>query len=263
MTVEPTRPNAARIYDCFLGGDHNYPVDQAAAQELAQLVPELPQAARLYRYFVQWASRELAQAGFTCYLDLASGLPTEGYIHELVPPTARIIYNDIDPETIAYAEEIVRPYPNVRCILSDLRDTAALLAEADDVFEGERRVGICMVGVSYFLSDAELTAVLRDLAAWAAPGSWLAINVPTPAPAFEEQAARIRDFYARIGQPLYARTEEQVLQLAPDWQPVVPFQLIESFAEQGLGHLRLPLVPSEAVRGQMGIGGILARISPA
>lgn len=259
MESDPTRPNAARIYDYFLGGDHNYPVDQAAAQQLAQRIPEIPQGARLYRYFLQWASRELAKAGFTCYLDLASGLPTVGYLHELVPPSARIIYNDIDPETIAYAEEIVRPYPNVRCILSDLRNTTALLAEAEAVFGGERRVGICMVGISYFLTDAELAAVLRELAAWAAPGSWLAINVMTPAPAFATQAAHIRDFYAQLGTPLYARTEDELLRLGPDWQPVAPFQLIESFAEQGLGHLNLPVVPSEAVRGQLGIGGILAR----
>jgi len=257
MNADPTRPNAARIYDYFLGGEHNYPADQEAAKQLEQLAPELPQAARLYRYFVQWASRELAQAGFACYLDFASGLPTEGYIHELVPPTARIIYNDIDPETIAYAQEIVREYANVWCILSDLRDTAALLAQADRIFGGERRVGLCMVGISYFLTDDELAAVLRSLAAWAAPGSWLAINIATPTPQFAAIAERVRRFYAQIGTPIYTRTEADLLRLAPDWSSVAPFQLIESYAEQGLGHLRLPLVPSEEVRGQMGIGGLL------
>ena len=259
MNFDPTRPNAARIYDYFLGGEHNYPADQEAAQRLEQLAPELPQAARLYRYFVQWVSRELAEAGFTCYLDLASGLQTEGYIHELVPPTARIIYNDIDPEAVAYAEEIVAGYPNVRCILSDLRDTATLLARADQFFGRERRVGICMVGISYFLTDDELAAVLRALAAWAEPGSWLAINVATPAPQFETVASQVRDFYAQIGTPIYTRTEADLLRLAPDWHPVAPFQLIEAYAEQGLGHLKLPLLPSESVRGQMGIGGLLER----
>lgn len=259
MNADPTRPNAARIYDYFLGGEHNYPPDQEAAERLRRLVPELPQAARLYRYFLQWASRQLAEAGFTCYLDLASGLPTEGYVHELVPATARIIYNDIDPETIAYAQEIVASYPNVICIQSDLRDTAALLTAADQFFRGERRVGISMVGISYFLTDAELRAVLAALAAWAVPGSWLAINVATPAPAFPTQAAEVQAFYTQLGTPLYHRTEADLHALASDWQPVAPFRLIEDYAEQGLGHLQLPVVPSEAVRGQMGIGGLLQR----
>lgn len=259
MNADPKRPNAARIYDYFLGGDHHYPADEAAAQELAAMVPELPQAARLYRYFLQWASRELAQAGFTCYLDLASGLPTEGYIHELVPLTSRIVYNDIDAETIAYAQTIVHDHPNVICILSDLRNTEALLAQADTFFGGERRVGVSMVGVSYFLSDDELSTVLRTLAAWAAPGSWLAINAATPTPQLAEQTEKVRAFYARLGTPLYHRSAEDLLRLAPDWQPVAPFRLIEDYAEQGLGHLQLPVVPSEAVRGQMGIGGLLQR----
>ena len=252
MQSDPTRPNAARIYDYFLGGEHNYPVDQEAA-----MMPELPQAARLYRYFLQWASRELARADVTCYLDLASGLPTEGYIHELVPASARVLYNDIDPDTIRLAQAIVAAYPNVTCILSDLREIDTLLAEADAFFGGERRVGISMVGVSYFLADADLRSVLAALAAWAAPGSQLAINLLTPSATFAEQSEQVKQFYAQIGTPLYQRTEADLLRLAPDWQPVAPFQLIESYAEHGLRHLQMPIVPSEAMRGQMGIGGML------
>ena len=68
MEVDTTKPNSARIYDYVLGGTHNYPADRAAAKQLMKMIPEFPQTARLYRYFLHIAAAHLAKAGFECYL---------------------------------------------------------------------------------------------------------------------------------------------------------------------------------------------------
>ena len=43
--VDPTRPSAARLYDYYLGGTHNYEVDRQTAEQIRALMPELADAA--------------------------------------------------------------------------------------------------------------------------------------------------------------------------------------------------------------------------
>lgn len=256
MTIDTTKPNSARIYDYALGGKHNYPADRAAAKQLFQVFPEFPQVARLYRYFLHIVAARLAKADLANYLDLATGIPTEGYLHELVPPTAKIIYNDIDPETVAYAQQIVGDQPNIRCIQSDLRAIDAILAQAETFFGSERKIGVFLVNVSYLIDDAALAQVFQRLYDWCAPGSMLALSGSPPSSASAERSQQVRDFYARIGTPIYNRTPEELIRLAAPWQVALPMQTIEEYAEQSLGGR---LLPNEAIRGDVGYGGILIR----
>lgn len=252
MEIDTTKPNSARIYDYMLGGKHNYPVDRAAAKQLLQAVPDVRQSVYLYRYFLLEAVRRLAKMNFACYLDLASGIPTEGYIHERVPETAKVIYNDIDPETIAYARQIVADKPNIHCIQGDLQNIDAILGQAEDFFEGERRIGICMVGVVYFIEDDALRHVFQRLYEWSAPGSMLAINSFPPYDPNEWAAVK---FYQSIGVTLHGRTPDELLRLAAPWQVMDELAPIESYAERNLP--RFDVLPTEEIRGNMGYGGIL------
>lgn len=256
MEIDTTKPNAARIYDYFLGGSHNYPADRAAAKALLKRIPGSDHTARLYRYFLHRAVDHLARAGFTCYLDLATGLPTEGYIHELVPETTKIIYNDIDPGTVAYARQIVEGKSNVRCMQADLRDIDKILAVADEVFEGERCVGICLVNVSYFIEDAALASVFQQLYSWAAPGSQLAVSgfPPVTDPNEIKEQEQALDFYKSVGTMVYPRTPEHLLRLAGPWQVFGELKPVETYAEE---ILRTNVVQSERTRGKLGYAGIL------
>lgn len=255
MDIDTTKPNSARIYDYMLGGKHNYPVDRAAAKQLLQAVPDVQQGVYLYRYFLLEAVRRLSKANFTCYLDLASGIPTEGYIHERVPDTAKVIYNDIDPETVQYARQIVADKPNILCVQGDLRGIDTILEQAEEFFEGERRIGICMVGVVYFIEDDALRHVFQRLYEWSAPGSMLAVNsfadYDTP------QWKQSQKFYKSIGVTLYGRNPDNLLRLATPWQAVDELVPIERYAERNLPGFEV--VPSEGVRGALGYGGILIR----
>ncbi len=179
--------------------------------------------------------QQLAEANFGCYLDLATGLPSQGYLHELVPATVKIIYNDRDPATVAYSQRIVGGHPNIRYINSDLRHTDQLLAQADEFFGGQRKIGICVVGVSYFIDDAALTQVLQALYDWAAPGSQLAISF------LEVEVAVAADepgmvMYRNMGSEMFPRRRSDIERLMGSWQPVgLGLQSLDAYIEAETG----------------------------
>lgn len=81
--VDPTQANPARVYDYLLGGSHNFPADQDAARALAQIEPGTPALVRANRAFLGRAVRFLAAKGIRQFLDIGSGIPTEGNVHEI------------------------------------------------------------------------------------------------------------------------------------------------------------------------------------
>jgi O-methyltransferase involved in polyketide biosynthesis len=253
--VDPTKPNAGRIYDYLLGGDFNLPVDRAAAQHLSSLTPKLVQAMRLNRSFLFHAIKQLSAAGLDFYIDLATGLPTQGYLHDRLPTTVRIIYNDIDPTTVIHGRQIVQNYPNVQYVQSDIRDIDVVLEAAGDFFGAAHcKVGICMVGVAYFIEDEALIKIFRRLYQWSAPGSLLAFNMFSPDP--DDPAMQIAmDAYKRMGVQAYVRTEDETMAIAAPWKVYQELQPLEAFAEDGLQTEGL----SKEIHKTIGFGGILYR----
>lgn len=83
------RPDAAQLYDYYLGGTHNLPVDRAIAAHLKATVPELLDGVRANRAFHQRSAVWMAaQAGIRQFIDLGSGLPTQSNTHEAVQAVA-------------------------------------------------------------------------------------------------------------------------------------------------------------------------------
>ena len=61
--ADASKPNAGRIYDYVLGGNHNFEVDRLAAQQILKIVPDYPNLARYVRWFLGEAVRRLADEG--------------------------------------------------------------------------------------------------------------------------------------------------------------------------------------------------------
>src|SRR5207302_11462722 len=98
--IDLSRPSIARAYDYTLGGAHNFAVDRELARQLLAAVPDLRITARANRAFLHRAVRFLVQAGIRNFLDIGSGIPTVGNVHEIAQETApdtRVVYVDIDP----------------------------------------------------------------------------------------------------------------------------------------------------------------------
>lgn len=91
-------PQSARIWNYWMGGDDNYPVDRAAGDAWVAIQPEMASIAKESRKFLMSAVHYLAaEAGIRQFLDVGAGLPfTPGQnTHEVaqaVAPDSRIVY---------------------------------------------------------------------------------------------------------------------------------------------------------------------------
>lgn len=82
--MDTSKPHSARMYDYFLGGKDNYPVDVAAAEQVTSLFPAVSAMARTNRAFMHRASRLLAERGVRQFLDIGTGIPTRPNLHQIV-----------------------------------------------------------------------------------------------------------------------------------------------------------------------------------
>lgn len=97
---DPSVPQAARVYDAWLGGKDHYGADRDIAARVAEVRPQVVAAARANRRFLGRAVRYLAQRhGVSQFLDIGVGLPTRENTHQIargVDPRARVVYVDHD-----------------------------------------------------------------------------------------------------------------------------------------------------------------------
>jgi len=235
--ADASQPNAGRIYDYLLGGNHNFQVDRAAASVLLEIAPLMPGTFKLIRWFLGEAVRRLAAEGFDHMLDFASGLPTIDHIHEITPKGTKIIYSDIDPVTVTYGEEIVKEFPEVRYLLCDAAQPEIVLqSEAlQRLFGPVRRVAIGYNGIMWFLTDEQVGNAMKVLADWADPGSTLFLTTDETTQLFDEgdpQMAIFAERYRKIGQPIYPRSRERLIELMAPWRLTERgFRLVEEWLD--------------------------------
>ncbi|HEY3981840.1 MAG TPA: SAM-dependent methyltransferase, partial [Streptosporangiaceae bacterium] len=110
--VDTKRANVARVYDYLLGGSHHFLADQDLGRSLAAVDPNVRAIARANRDFLGRAVRFLSSAGIRQFLDIGSGIPTQGNVHEAAGPDAHVVYADIDPVAVAHSRAILAGHPN-------------------------------------------------------------------------------------------------------------------------------------------------------
>jgi SAM-dependent methyltransferase len=204
--VDARRANVARVYDYWLGGTENFQADRDLARQILAVEPSVRAIARANRDFLGRAVRFLCGAGIRQFLDIGSGIPTQGNVHaaaQAADPQARVVYADIDPVAIAHSRAILAENPNAAAIQADLRDPAAILADDTTrrLIDFRRPVGLLLVAVLHFIADAEeparLVATLRDALA---PGlvsgpEWR----PDPAAVARGEAGQMWGLLAGVG----------------------------------------------------------------
>jgi hypothetical protein len=173
---------AARIYDYHLGGTHNFPADREAAAAMASMFPLAPALARSNRAFLRRAVRYIAGKGVRQFLDIGSGIPTEGNVHEIADTAiadARVAYVDIDPVAVSESLEILAGNPAATAVRGDLRDPQAIIEhpQVRGLLDLGEPVGLLLLAVLHFIpEDPAAYDVVSQLVNALAPGSFLVIS---------------------------------------------------------------------------------------
>jgi hypothetical protein len=180
--IDTTIPHSARIWNYWLGGKDNYPVDREAGDEYVATFPGIIDIARQSRAFLARAVRYLAsEAGIRQFLDVGTGLPTVDNTHEVahsVAPESRIVYVDNDPLVLVHAQALLTSTPEGAChyVDADLRDPQAILHAAAATLDLSQPVALMLMEIlGHVADDDEARSIVSRLMAGLPSGSYLVI----------------------------------------------------------------------------------------
>jgi SAM-dependent methyltransferase len=245
--VDTTKPNAARMYDWYLGGAHNFEVDREFGRRVEAIWPNIKPVARHNRAFLRRVVRDSLDAGIRQFLDIGSGVPTVGNVHEVcadAQPPAHVVYVDYEPVAFAAGQVLLEEQgvaDRATVIQEDLREPDAILdhPETRRLLNFDEPVCLLTVALFHFISDADrpkdILAAYRDRLA---PGSRLALThiaCDEAPPAERERVLAFCEAYQDTSNPLYCRDRAEVtaffdgwdlldpgVVFIPDWRPVNP-----------------------------------------
>ena len=191
-------PQTARIWNYWLGGKDNFPVDRQVGDQILEAFPAIVENARASRAFLARTVRYLAgDAGVRQFLDVGTGLPTADNTHQVaqrVAPESRIVYVDNDPIVLTHARALLTSTPEGRTayVDADLRDPDHVLQEAARTLDFTQPVAIMLMGIlGHIADDGQAQTIVERLVGAVPSGSYLAMNDGTDTSEEVVEAARI------------------------------------------------------------------------
>jgi len=159
-SVDVTRPSPARVWNYTIGGKDNFLVDREAANAVHAAMPSLPVTARLARRYQADAVRRLAKMGVRQFLDIGTGLPVAGAVHEIAQraaPKSRVLYVDNDPLVLAHARALLASSREGSCdyLQADIRETGQIVARAAETLDLDQPVAVILMMVLHFVPDED------------------------------------------------------------------------------------------------------------
>jgi hypothetical protein len=215
--IDLSRPNVARVYDYALGGAHNFAVDREFFRALEAVAPEVRVASRANRAFMHRAVQFMVEEGIRQFLDLGSGIPTVGNVHEIaqrLAPEARVVYVDIEPVAVAHSRLILAGNGRAAAIQEDLRRPKAILDHPDTraLLDFGQPVGLILAAVLHAVPDRDdphgIVTQLRDELC---PGSYVAISHAAVEGGPEEQVRGVERLSKQTSTPATYRTRAEVM----------------------------------------------------
>jgi hypothetical protein len=216
--VDPEVPNAARMYDYYLGGSHNFAADRAAAEQVKAAIPHAEEVARANRFFLHRAVRFCLEEGLDQFLDLGSGIPTVGNVHEIargLGSLARVAYVDNEPVTVASAAALLEDEPLATITMADIRDADAVFAAPGvrGLLDLSRPVALLTVAVLPFVADEDdPVGLVQRYRSRLAPGSVHVLSHGT-ADHEPDEVRGLTEVYRTTANPVTPRTRQQVAAL--------------------------------------------------
>ena len=220
-------PNAARVYDYWLNGAHNFAADRELADKIERAVPRIRDGARINRAFLRRAVLFMVESGIRQFLDIGSGIPTVGNVHEIAQradPQCRIVYVDRESVAVSHSRLLLESNARAEVIQADMRDVEYILdhPQTTRLLDFDQPIGLLMVSLLHFVPDSwDPVGILARYRDRLAPGSYLALSHGTadgnPTGLTEGLA-----LYRSTPESMYLRGYEEVLRLFSGWELVEP-----------------------------------------
>jgi hypothetical protein len=180
--IDTSVPHSARIWNYWLGGKDNYPVDRAAGDQFGAVFPGIVDVTRASRQFLIRAVRFLAgEVEIRQFLDIGTGLPTAENTHEVaqrVAPESRIVYVDNDPVVLIHARALLASSGEGRTAFvdADLHDPDKILDAAAETLDFTRPIALMLMGIlGHVTDDDESQSIVKRLLDALASGSHLVL----------------------------------------------------------------------------------------
>ncbi|GLY71549.1 hypothetical protein Atai01_81680 [Amycolatopsis taiwanensis] len=244
--LELDKPNSARVYDYLIGGKLNYAVDRHFADRVMAQLPNVRDICLLNRYWLRRVVRFGIEQGIRQFLDIGSGMPTVGHVHEVAQkadPTARVLYVDNEPIAVAHSEIVLQG--NDRAVMLDADGE-----QPEEIFDHpvtrrllnlDEPMMVIIAAFVHFIPDERRPKALidryRDLIA---PGSYLALSSDTGDQQSDEVLQAI-ELYNKTVSPLHLRSRDELAELmagfdlvdpgivfTPEWRPTNPADVGEN-----------------------------------
>jgi S-adenosyl methyltransferase len=225
--VDVDKASAARLYDFFLGGSYNFEVDRELGRKVAAVAPGVHDFTRLNRAFLRRAVAYLCDQGVDQFLDIGSGIPTAGNVHEIAQKAnsdARVVYVDNEPVAVAHSDLLLEGNPNAVAIEADLRDPDSILGheKTRQMLDFGRPIALLTVAVYHFIPDSDQPLALAARYRSALPsGSYLALSHVTM-DAMGEQIRQLIDLYRDSQNPVTARSKAEFTAMFDGFELVEP-----------------------------------------
>ncbi|WP_158886939.1 SAM-dependent methyltransferase [Amycolatopsis anabasis] len=238
--LELDKPNPARVYDYLLGGKLNYAMDRAFGDKVIEELPDARELCLANRLWLRRAVRFAVEQGVRQFLDIGSGMPTEGHVHEVaqaLAPESRVVYVDNEPIAVAHSQIVLEGNDRAEMVMADGETPESILEHPTTrrLLDFDQPVLVLLAAMIHFIPDerdpAGMIARYRDAMA---PGSFLALSTDTG----EQQGPdlfRTVELYKNTSNPLYLRGRAEIRELmagfdivepgvvfTPEWRPAHP-----------------------------------------
>jgi SAM-dependent methyltransferase len=222
-------PSVSRMYDYYLGGSHNFEVDRETARRAIQAWPGLPRVMQTNRAFMRRAIRFAVGEGVTQFLDIGSGIPTFGNVHEVarsLDPEARVVYVDNDPVAVAHSRAVLEGDARADIVSADFRSPQDILEspEVEGLLDMDRPVALMLVAVLHFIEDRdEPRKTIGELARALAPGSLMVISHGSKDGSPRRDAdSELRKVYDSASARLVPRSPDEIEPFFEDFEMIDP-----------------------------------------
>ena len=139
--------------------------------------------ARGNRAFLTRVITHLARAGIRQFLDVGSGLPSSGNVHEIaqgINRDARVVYVDHDPIVLVHARALLARDDRTIAVAGDARDPASVLANPDvrSHLDFSQPIAVLFIAISHVADLPDEGGPARAAAAREAVGMYEEMAAP-------------------------------------------------------------------------------------